>query len=175
MIFQSARTLPSINRLFFHRMEFKFSKLASPAVRQKSSKSPATRPEVDPGRPVKFTASPAFNMGAAYRQTRQDDVPWFQQHIVTISVGSLLIYFCILRCDILTEYLGFVCRASSYSSYLLILSLIPGKKVILTLSSVQGLCTIISRVLRRFNLKLLCNIMTSTVWTKDRFLNVWPR
>merc|ERR1712059_198666 len=54
--------------------------------------------EVQDTGPVKFTTSPAYRMsGGVVRQQNKDDTFAYQPLIVSVSVLSLLIYFCILR------------------------------------------------------------------------------
>ena len=48
--------------------------------------------------PVKFTESPAFHLGPQIIRTQKKQ-PWFQMPIIMVSAASMLIYFCILRCN----------------------------------------------------------------------------
>ncbi|KAL0100943.1 hypothetical protein PUN28_019375 [Cardiocondyla obscurior] len=62
-----------------------------------NSKNQSTEMEAD-DEPIKYSTSKAASMRIdEYRNPHQDRYPWYQEIIISLSLGVFLLYFCILR------------------------------------------------------------------------------
>nr|ALS04501.1 isoform A [Acartia pacifica] len=69
--------------------DVKFNKVA------KFSTSSVKLAEDKPDAPIKFTSSGAYLQSGKLNQ--EDDYPWYQYPVITISFAAFMIYFCVLR------------------------------------------------------------------------------